>query len=314
MSKINFDINEIIEANNALNKEMKVADFKFNLRKKGIVPVLRDNKLFVYKVSGTKKLSELGDEYRINMFDTYNKVILYDDYFKKFLKPGYLHHLSGFENMISFKFSTTDELWDYFDLNNEQNMQKFIENYLKEIKDETYTDNSETGKHRIEAIREIVEKIAGNYVTCTFKRNSKIAALIDLIVTSNYIDLDFLAALACEFLYSKDVDFSTGTTVIDEREKVDRMIFTKKEKSLSDDDKKELIKNILNGLDIECVYCDEIDQISDYLIESIFEIKARETVIEFAKHNAEILDDSDFATVYKNAFSSKCKTLKNQPN
>ena len=36
--------------------------------------------------------------------------------------------------------------------------------------------------------------------------------------------------------------------------------------------------------------------------------------IEFAKHNAEILDDRDFATIYKNAFSSKRKTLKNQPN
>ena len=296
MINLNGDIMEIIEGNNQTHKEMSPSIFKYKLRKKGIIPVLRDDKLFIYKVSTTEKLSKLADEYRKTMGGTHDKVYLFDNHFKEMVNSkNYLSYLLGFDNMLGFRKSTYDEIWKSFNLDDEQFRIEFLKNFGK---------NGET-------LEEAIKRISAlNFVTCTFKRDSKIAAIIDIMDREKYIDLDFLASLAIQFLYSRIVVFDKEFV----RHDIERMSFSDKEMSLSLNEKIELIKSIISGLDIKCVYQDEIGNLSDNLIESMFGTASREMVLEFAQHNALVLDDCNFNYIYGNAYPSKQKTKTKQNN
>lgn len=312
MAKFNFK--EIEENIAFLQNGQKTAELKDNIRCKGILPILNDGRLFVYKISGSKELSELGKYYEDNMFDTYNELVLNDQKFKTDL----LHSncLPYFRNMINYRTTTPKEIWDMFNLNDEQSRKDFIEKNAQEVElhipvdDTTYTKS-----YRRETIEEIVQRVSNNYAICTFKRKSKLSAIIHFIGNNNYFDLDFIASIICMFLNSNSVVFSTGTSILRrEQIEIDRMPFTDKEKSLSEEEKMSIIKTIINALNIECVYCEEVNKISDFQLESIFGTTSRETVIDFSRHNNDILDNSDFSSIYCKIISSSSIALKKNSN
>lgn len=141
-----------------------------------------------------------------------------------------------------------------------------------------------------------------------FKRNSKIAEIINLVGNDNYFDLDFIASLTCEYLYSKHIDFSTGLTIFTaEIEKINKMKFTDKESDFTEAEKIKLIRNIMEQFDTECLYCKDLDKISTTELQSI--LGTREIIVDFAKHNSEILENSEFSNIYKKLLSKKNKVL-----
>ncbi len=308
MAKIN--ISNLFEDSCILEKENRTADFKDSIRKRGILPILKDDKLFVYKVSGKEELFELTANYRDTMFDIYDVIVLNDQNFKSEL-CGRSSYLSSFRDMLSRRTSTAEEIWEKFHLDNEQSRKTFIEKNVQEVEvhipidDTTYTKG-----YRKEEIQEIVQRISQNYVTCRFKRNSKLAAIIDFVGIKNYFDLDFIASKIVEFLYSNRVDFSSGVTIVsNERMEIDRMQFTDKEKALSDDEKIAVLKKIMGAFNIECIYCEEVDKISDFQLESMLGIPSREVAMDFSKHNTDILYNSVFSNIYSKIIPSDFKTL-----
>ena len=296
-----------IESNKRVQKSQEIANLKESIRSRGIIPVLKDNILYVYRITGKKGISELSAYYRDNMYDLYDVVVFNDRKFQQDLcKASYLQ---SFRNMINYRQSTFEEIWNYFDLNDEEKRKKFVEENAREreiplpINDRVYKKY-----YMKENARDIINRIAFNYVTCTYKRDSKIAAIIHLIGISNYFNLDYIASLVCNFLYSKKIDFFEGTNIINNEEwQVCGMRFTDKENLLSEDEKISLIKSIIENLNIECVYCEEIDKISDYQLESMFGPYSREDIIDFSKHNNSILENEVFSDLFNKVESMSLK-------
>ncbi len=313
MKKIDTNgFNKTLEHSYRIKREHEIAEFKEAIKERGILPILREEKLFIYKISKTEILSELITAYKDNMSETYNVVVLNDEKFKSDLcKSSYLPF---FRNMLNYRPSTPEEIWEKFNLNNEQSRKDFIEQNAREIEIQiTMSDLTYLKGYRKEKIGEIVKRISHDYVTCIFKRDSKLSAIIDFIGTKNYFDLDFIASKAVEFLSSNRVAFASGSTILkDERMAIDRMPFTDKEKSMSEDEKLIILKDIKDAFNIECVYCEEVDKISDSQLESMLGTSSRENVIDFSKHNTDILDNSDFSPIYNEIMSNVSKTLKKQ--
>lgn len=309
-----FNVDEMMEAIACLRKEDEIANFKDTIKSKGILPILEDGKLFVYKISGNRSLIELSNDYKENMFDIYKKVVLNDQKFKSDICSS--SYLPFFRNMLNCRPSTPEEIWEKFNLDDEQSRKEFIEKNAREVEIHIPVDDIVYTKgYRKEEIQEIVQRISHDCVTCIFKRNSKLSVIIDFIGVKNYFDLDFIASLVYEFLYSKSVNFSTGITILrEERRKIDEMQFTDKERSLSEDEKISIINNIIDAFNIELVYCEEVDKISDFQLKSMFGTNSRELVIDFSKHNNYVLYNSDFSAVYSKIISSKSKALKKKPN
>lgn len=302
------DLIELLK-NNIWENEHKLAEFKYNIRKKGMLPILKDGNLIIYKISRKQEFYELSSYYRDNMIDIYNKIVLNDQKFKSDLcKSSYLPF---FNNMLNYRPSTTEEIYEKFHLNDKQIREDFIKENAQEmeihipIDDITYTKS-----YRKEDIQEILKRISQNYVTCIFKRPSKVSAIINFIGIKNYFNLDFIASQVVQFLYSKMVDFSNGTNIISEEQmEIEKMRFTDKEQSLSDDEKIKILKNIKDVFNIECVCCEEFSKISDLQLESILGTNSREMIINFAKHNTNILYNKDFSPIYNKIISSNSKTL-----
>ncbi len=289
-------------------KDNEKAEFKYNIRKNGILPILKNDKIFIYKISGNRSLFNISSYFQDNMSDTYNEIVLND---KKFQEEVFRQIYSPFyKNMVNYRPSTPEEILEKFYLNNDQNKNDFIEKNAQEIEMHIpINDTTYTKAYRKEEIQEIAERISSNYVTCTFKRDSKIADIINFILKQNYFDFDFVASQAVEFLSSKKVNFYTGTNIFDnEQLEISEEHFTEPEMSLSDEQKILLLKSIKDGFNIECIYCEEIAKISDFQLETMLGISSKEIVIDFAKHN------SDFSTIYNKIISSDYKSLKKIQN
>ena len=97
-----------------------------------------------------------------------------DDKFKsKILNSSYNPF---FRNMISYHRTTKEEIYDYYDLSDKSNMDKFYEDNSINIEDKLIIDDKITTTIlKKETIEETINRIANERITCVFKRNSKLA-------------------------------------------------------------------------------------------------------------------------------------------
>lgn len=309
MGIIYYDFEKRERERQWLETEQNFAEFKDNLRKKGLVPILRDGKINVYKVVRTEKLSELISNFKENMFDIYNVVVLDNERFRAELCRSSC--IPFFRNMLKFRPSTKEEIWESFNLNDENCRNDFLLNNAREIEIHISIDEKiYTKGYRREEIDEVIERITSNYVTCVHKRPSKLSKIASFINLKNFIDLDYIAELIYLFLYEKNVSFGTRTNILPtEYWELAQMQFTDKEKSLTEEEKIAVIRDIISAFSVECVYSESIDEISEFQLESIFGTKSREFVIDFAKHNTDLLDNSEFTDTYHKIIHSKSKVL-----
>jgi hypothetical protein len=256
------------------------------LRKKGLFPIIKNDYLYIYSVKSTDASKELVDECRKTLFDVYNVVTNNQKYINDFRFRS--SSFPEFRNILKHRVSTKEDLYDYYHLDNDIEKDKFMrlpqnKMYIIDVK---------------MSFDGVVDEIVKYYMTFVFKRPSKIAEIVSFL--SGYFDADFAAAKAYRFLYLKDRDFSIGINPIENKQfEIDRMDYSNKEDNLSYDEKLELVKRVISSFDIECLYSSRIDEMSDFILESIFKTKSRKLISEFARDNYNLLYNSAFSDIYK---------------
>ncbi len=301
----------------AFKKEEREADMIYELRKKCLVPILKDGELFIYKIDFNKKFNKLLDEYESNFGEIYNGFYLNSQEFRSNLRRS--SYLSCFENMINYHQATANEVFDYLGLEDEKKKKEFLEQNAQEVEVKVPVNGEIYTKcYRQETIEEVLERVAPSYVVCTFKRHSKLANIMKFINYYRYFNLDFIASNMCEFFDLGNVNFSASkvSTLEDNEDKVRSMQFCNKEKELPNDDKLAIVRAMFESLKIECTYCGEIDKTPDFLFKHLTKYEfsnSKKIITNFAKHNNDILENSAFSEVFHN-IKAKGKVLEKKPN
>lgn len=292
--------NDFIMYSSEFYKSIKKSEFLFNLRKSGLLAFTTNDQINIYKIKSNNKLYELISATKKIYNELYNVILMNDDKFKsKILNSSYNPF---FRNMISYHRTTKEEIYDYYDLSDKSNMDKFYEDNSINIEDKLIIDDKITTTIlKKETIEETINRIANERITCVFKRNSKLAEI--LLSMSNYFNLDFIAQMACQFINSTSNDFSSEQlrTLDSNEERIKIMKFTNKEKELSQDDKISFIKDLIDAFDIECVYSKSIDEMDNI----IFDTYDSKLILEYAKHNDYILKNSEFTSIYNEIMNDK---------
>lgn len=81
MTKI--DVDKLVEFTAMMDREESIERTKINIRKKGIIPILKENELYIYKIKGNNNIDEICNYYRENMFDVYKDIVLNDNKFRE---------------------------------------------------------------------------------------------------------------------------------------------------------------------------------------------------------------------------------------
>lgn len=266
-----------------LRRFEKESNFKDNLRKKGIIPILKDKKIYIYQVKPRENaIIKLFNELDENLFDIYTEVCRNDRELK----------------ILRVRATTKEEILENFHLNNEKNINSFLNSHAKEIEmhipvdDKTYTK-----AYRKETIDEVIERLVDGeyYVTLTFKRPSKLSEIVRDMYGTEYIDLDDIAKYIVEFLYDEKVEFSTGGILTEGHRYLEKLQFSDKEKSLSEEEKLSIIGNIISTFSIKCVMVEDINKMTKYQLRSFFDTESKKIITDFSKHNADILYNSPFS-------------------
>ena len=84
------------------------------------------------------------------------------------------------------------------------------------------------------------------------------------------------------------------------------MDFNSKEKNLLREEKIKILKDIYNSLNIECIYCKDISDFFEFWCNR--ETIVSSYIIDFAKHNYEVLENSEFSKIF-HEIKSKGKVL-----
>lgn len=287
---------EKLEEDNRILKQMEIeSEMKQRMRRKGYVPVLSDDIIHIYGVEVTDETYKIASQCSDELFDIYSIVtndekMKNDLYYRSSCTPR-------FRNFLSYHSSTKDEIWDYYDLDDDVKKEEFLK--LPQNKAFKYDDMS---------FDDIVEAMSEYYFTYLFKTPSKLNKFI--LSMSDNMNLDFIASCVYSFLYSEYKEFSYGSNIVEsEQIEIDRMSFSNKEKNMPFEDKISLINSVINSLKIECLHSFPINNMNDFIMSNVFGTKSKELILKFSEHNALILHNSDFSPIYEKV-SSKTKILK----
>lgn len=292
--------NNFIMYSSEFYNSIKKSKILFNLRKNGLVALIDNDQINIYKIKSNKKLDQLITDTK-KMYDEFYNIILVNDqkFKKKILNSSYNPF---FRDMMSYHLTTNEEIYDYYNLYDESNRDKFYEENFINIEDKIIIDDKMSiNIEKKESIDETINRIAKERITCVFKRKSKLADTLSCI--DNYFNLDFIAQIICQFIDSTSNDFSSEQlrTLDSNEERIKIMQFTSKEKELSHDDKISFIRDVLETLDIECIYSKSIDEMDNI----IFDTYDSKLILEYAKHNNYILENSQFTNIYNEIINDK---------
>lgn len=297
--------NDFIMYSSEFYKSIKKSELLFNLRKSSLVAFTTNDQINIYKIKSNNKLFELISATKKIYDELYNVILMNDDKFKsKILNSSYNPF---FRNMISYHRTTKEEIYDYYDLSDKSNMDKFYEENSINIEDKLIIDDKmPTTILKKESIDETINRIANERITCVFKRNSKLAEILSSM--GNYFNLDFIAQVVCQFVNYTNNEFSSEQlrTLDSNEERIKIMKFTSKEKELSHDDKISFIKDVIDAFDIVCVYSKSIDEMDNI----IFDTYDSKLILEYAKHNNYILENSEITNIYNEVMNDKKITKK----
>ncbi len=275
----------------------KKIDFFNSLRKDGLLALISNDYINMYKVKSNDKLEKLILDIKNNFDEIYSILFIRDD---KFMNEVINNSYNPFfKNMVSYHPTTKEEIYDYYDLFDKSNIDKFYEENSISIENNLVIDDKmSTTILKKESIDETINRIADNRVTCLFKKNSKLAEI--LLSIDNYFNLDFIAQIVCQFLNSIDVDFSSNQfkSLDSNEDRIMLMKYTVKENSLSYEEKIMIVKDILNAFDIECIYSKKVEELLN---------TDNQLLLEYAKHNTYILENSEFTKIYNEIINNTDK-------
>lgn len=275
----------------------KKIDFFNSLRKDGLLAFIDNDYINMYKVKSNDKLEKLILDIKNRFDEIYSILFIKDD---KFMNETINSSYNPFfKNMVSYHPTTKEEIYDYYGLDDKSNMDKFYEENSISIENNLVIDDKmSTTILKKESIDETINRIADNRITCLFKKNSKLAEI--LLSIDNYFNLDFIAQIVCQFLNSIDVDFSSNQfkSLDSNEDRIKLMKYTSKENSLSYEEKIRIIKEILNTFDIECLYSKKVEELFN---------TDNQLLLEYAKHNTYILENSEFTKIYNEIINNTDK-------
>ena len=286
-------------------KQMMIeTGFKHSLDVKGLVPILKNNKILVYKVTCKNDLRKLSNEFENSLFDSYSVIVENNQKFKENLYNG------SNKNIVDYRESTKEELWKKFELDDEEKRELFILKNSNEVEvkipinEEIYTKG-----YRKENLDEILDRLTKKYITCFYIKPSKLSKITHFLSLNCYTSVEKYAELVYEFLYDDKKSFTTntGSRIPTQYWDIISSRFTDKEKNISEEDKFSIIRDIINLLDIECVYSKDVDDITEFEIENIFNTITKKFIIDYAASNYDILYNSEFKDIYEKIKSSKSK-------
>ncbi len=277
------------EEDKEYEEEGKFANYKYAIRNRGIVPIVRNDILFIYKVNpNNDALFNLNLDYQKRLSDINYKFI--------HMNPDLhinIYKEESIENFVRFEPATYDNLFENFNLVDEKAKQEFIRRYFNSIDANIKVNDNENV-----IFKKMMKKLAEeDYAICSFKVESKLSRIIDFI-NDGYIDIDFLAEQLCEFVYSDKKNFYDGTNILKiDTNKIQMMDYTNKEKSLSDNEKINIIKEIIYALNIECEYTCRLDNISYPHLKLLLGCDSMKYLMRFAKHNESVINDDKIQSI-----------------
>lgn len=273
------------------------SNFKFKLRIKGLVPIIRRDTLFLYKVKSSARTLKLVRDYSETLCDVYS-IVTNDE---KMRNDFYINSGSSpyFRNFVGCCPSTVEDLYKHYKLDEYDNRDSFLKMSQNKMFDIDPKKDFDA----------ILESISEYYITYVFRDSSKLSALISN--ASHYFDVDYIASNIYSFLYSEFRDFSSGENSIEkEQAELNEKTFTVKERNLLEEEKIEILRNIFDSFDIEYVYSSKVGDMDDYSSLSIFGTPSLNLIVKFAQHNTELIYNSYVSPIIKRIMSSKTKSLK----
>lgn len=305
------------DSNDIFKKDEELADVKHDLRKKGLVPVLDNDTLRIYKVKSNENLNEI-----IAYFEEEYKSVFEEIVCKTNIGSYRTKHMNAMRRAmgiisdvitINKRPATKDEIWKEFGLDDEIKRKEFhLKNAMNVEVDVPINDEVWVKGYRKERIDEVVNRIAREYEVKTCEKASKIAIFLKFI-DSPYYNLDLIARTMCTFFGNENISFSTGSNVVERHENsVRNMSFSDTENELSEEEKISCIKKMLEGFNIECVFESKIEDVSDFQFETMVKtnlLKPKEAVLDFAKHNSDIINDENVSKIINQINKTSVKRL-----
>lgn len=290
------ECNELIDL-----REMLI--LKLNMVKHGIVPVIKDNILNIYIVKGNYKLSDLIVDFDKYIYELYDRVILNDFEGINFN----FDNDSNYDKVYSYRNPSVEDMHKLYDFKNDECIEHFVRNNQKNIS----CINAENGKleTRKENYDEILSRLSKDYIVCEFKKYSKISSIINYFNYNGCFDLDFVSGQICKWFLFNNKKMWNNNNISEEQNIITYSDFIDKEMELSDIDKIDFLRKVVDCLDIECVYCKDYDEIPKSILQVIFETKNYSLIRCLGEHNCDILEHSEFTPIYKKIFEEKGKTL-----
>ena len=256
------------------------AIFKDELRKKKLIPILNGDVINTYEIQTTDKTYELIIKYREELANI-SKTVTND----KQLINGVSIKPTHYNNFYKITPSSKEDLINYFNIKTEYNIKEFLalkQNQMFRYEGMTYN--------------EIIDAITNYYYNVYFRYESKLSQILESLNT--LVDLDYLAEQTYKFLYNEDISFRDGINYMVEEFNINR--FNNTEINLPFEDKINICKEIIDSLNIDCVHTFKPNELSNFLLYNIYHTNNMKELIEFAKHNTEIISTGAFEMLFNN--------------
>lgn len=271
-----ININELILE----NIDESNAIFKDELRKKKLVPILNGEVINTYEVQTTDKTYELISKY-IEELSNITKTVTNDEHMINDMR----FKSSKYNNFCKIKISTKEDIINYFNIKNEDDLKSFLA--LKQ---------NRIYKHDGMTYNEIIDAITKYYYCIYFRYMPKLSQILESL--NELVDIDYLAEQTYNFLYNKNITFRTGMNYTVEEFNTDKFNYT--EMNLPFDEKINICKEIIDSLNISCVHTFKPNELNNFLLSNIYHTKDINELIEFAKHNSEIIHIEEFKILFEN--------------
>ena len=287
-----------------LKENEEFTKFKDKLANLGLVPIYDMDKLYIYKINKTDKLNELYKNYKDNLSEVYKTVFSKPSY-DPYQHPSYFQ---AFGDLIKYDIPTDEELYEKFGFNDKEKINTYLKNNAGYVKRQTVKDNKVIEEYSLETFDEVIDRLKREYSTFTFRRKSKLASLTSLTLYKDYFSLEVIVNAIYEFLYSKKLEYNRIFMSDIDILNIISMPFSNCEKRLSLLDKRETINDIIDALDIECIYSGSLTDIPYIGLDgNIKEVKCN--INRIASDNAKLLFSGEFKDTYDKIMKSKVKTL-----
>lgn len=277
-----------------IKKERELMD----IRKSDFFPIVKNDNLYIYKISKTNELKVLINEFLSKYNSIYNQILEVNPNFfnDDTLREEYLSH---YGKIVSYKKVVKDEFLSYFNIKNETDEARFIRANGEGVGKYIKKNDGYFLMCRMETLDEIIKRM--DVYNVKFNMPSKLGSVLDYI-NNGFYDIELLISTIYEFLYSEKLNLTKRLSIMDSnRMRLLYSNFTNVEKNFSEKDKYNIVKRIVDAFNIELIYNKSLKNVDDYNIAN-FSIR---NMIELGEYNYNMLYQSDFKEVFTNTFTKE---------